>query len=178
MRIGLISDSHVSKRGQLWPQVFDAFDGVDAILHAGDLWSLALVDELEEIAPVQVARGNGDLGLEDARLHEQFVGDFDGTTVAMVHDFPSPSRRPAEVVLERARKRFAEAAPDVIVYGHTHIEEAHRVGGLLCVNPGSPTLPHNKSLRLGTIGFLILANGAARVDLCQLTATGIEPLAI
>ncbi len=176
MRIGLISDSHISKRGQLWPQVFDAFDGVDAILHAGDLWSLALIDELEEVAPVQVARGNGDLGLEHPRLHEQCVFDFGGTTIAMLHDFPSPAWRGAEVVLERARKRFPEASPDVIVYGHTHIEEIHQLNGLLCVNPGSPTLPHNKSLRLGTIGFLTIEGGAARAELWQLTDTGIEPI--
>lgn len=178
MRIGLISDSHISKRGQLWPQVFDAFDGVDAILHAGDLYSPSLIDELEEIAPVQVARGNGDFGLTDARLHDQCVVEFDGATVAMLHDFPSPGRRPAEVILERAGRKFPDAELDVLVYGHTHIEEVHRVGSLLCVNPGSPTLPYNKSLRLGTIGFLTIAGGVASAELCQLTESGIEPIPI
>lgn len=177
MRIGLISDSHISKRGQLWPQVFDAFDGVDAILHAGDLWSLSLIDELQEIAPVQVARGNGDMGLEHDHLHERCVVEFGGVTIAMLHDFPSPTWRPADFVLERARQRFPDVAPDVIVYGHTHIEEIHRLGEVLCVNPGSPTLPHNKSLRLGTIGFLNVIDGAVNAELWQLTDTGREPLA-
>ena len=154
MRIGLISDTHISKRGELWPQVFDVFSGVDAILHAGDVYSPALLDELEELAPVRVARGNGDLGQPDARFEERCVMAFDGVTVAMLHDFPTPEHRPAELVLERARQRFPDLSPDVVVYGHTHIESIDDVGGLLCVNPGSPTLPHNKSLRLGTIGFL------------------------
>ncbi|MYJ75270.1 MAG: metallophosphoesterase family protein, partial [Gammaproteobacteria bacterium] len=83
MRIGLISDTHISKRGELWPQVFDAFTGVDAILHAGDVWSPVLLDELEEIAPVRVARGNGDMGQTDVRLEERCVMTFDGTIVAM-----------------------------------------------------------------------------------------------
>ena len=176
MRIGLISDTHVTKRHQLWPQALDAFDGVDAILHAGDVWSLQLVDELEEIAPVQVVRGNGDMGAEHAHLHERYTVDVDGVRIAMIHDFPSPAWRPAEVVLQRARQRFPDA-PDVIVYGHTHIEEMHRLGDLLCVNPGSPTLPHNKSLRLGTIGFLNIANGGVSAELWQLTDEGAEVLA-
>ena len=76
IRIGLISDSHITKRGELWPQVFDAFAGVDAILHAGDVWSPAVLDELEQVAPVHVARGNGDFGVDDPRLEEQCVARF------------------------------------------------------------------------------------------------------
>ena len=176
MRIGLISDTHVTKRGQLWAQVFDAFDGVDAILHAGDLWSLQLVEELEEIAPVQVVRGNGDMGLEHEHLHERYTVAFGGVTIAMIHDFPSAAWRPAEVVLQRAAQRFPDASPDVIVYGHTHIEEVHRLGDLLCVNPGSPTLPYNKSLRLGTIGFLNIDDGEVSAELWQLTEAGSKQL--
>ena len=176
MRIGLISDTHVTKRGQLWPQVFDAFDGVDAILHAGDLWSLQLVEELEEIAPVQVVRGNGDMGLEHEHLHERYTVDFGGVRIAMIHDFPSPAWRPVDVVVQRAEQRFPDAAPDVIVYGHTHIEEVHRLDDFLCVNPGSPTLPHNKSLRLGTVGFLNIKDGGVEPELWQLTESGAEML--
>ena len=174
MRIGLISDTHISKRGELWPQVFDAFEGVDAILHAGDVWSPALLDELEAIAPVRVARGNGDFGQDDPRLEDRCVMVFDGVTVAMLHDFPTPAHRPAELILDRARQRFPDVSPDVVVYGHTHIEAIDDVNGLLCVNPGSPTLPHNKSLRLGTIGFLNLASGAVDAELWQLTEEGTE----
>ena len=175
MRIGLISDTHVTKRGQLWPQVFDVFQGVDAILHAGDLWSLDLVEELAAIAPVQVVRGNGDMGLEHEHLHERYCEDVGGVCVAMIHDFPSPAWRPEDVVLDRAKLRFPES-PDVIVYGHTHIEEVHRLGDLLCVNPGSPTLPHNKSLRLGTVGFLNVNGAGAEAELWQLTETGADRL--
>lgn len=174
MRIGLISDTHISKRGELWRQAFDAFDGVDVILHAGDVWSPVLLDELEEIAPVRVARGNGDLGQDDARLEETCVMSFDGTTVAMLHDFPTPEHRPADLILERVRQRFPGVSPDVVVYGHTHIEAIDDVNGLLCVNPGSPTLPRNKSLRLGTIGFLDLVGGVVGAELWQLTESGAE----
>ena len=169
MRLGLIADSHLTKRGQLWPQVLDAFHGVDAILHAGDVWVPGVIDELAELAPVYVARGNGDVGVSHEQLRETWLLDFHGVTVGLLHEFPSPAHRPADFVLTQAAKRFAsDAPPDVVVYGHTHIEEIHNVGGVLFVNPGSPTLPHNKSLRLGTIGFLELDAGGANAEICQL----------
>lgn len=173
MRIGLIADSHTSRRGELWPQVFDAFDGVDVILHAGDLWTLALVDELEAIAPTYVSRGNGDIGLQDERLRDTWTLDFDGKTIGMIHDFPTPRRKPPEFIAERTEKWFPDVGPDVVIYGHTHMEEVHEVNGVLCVNPGSPTLPHNKSLRLGTLGFLTISQGAVKAELFQLTETGL-----
>lgn len=174
IRIGLIADSHVNRRGELWPQVFSAFAGVDAILHAGDVFSPQLLDELEALAPLTVVRGNGDFGSDDARFQEECVVRFGGVAVALLHDFPSPARRGTDFVRAQAAKRFPGA--DVLVCGHTHIEEVHAMSGLLWANPGSPTLPHNKSLRLGTIGFLTIADGAASVELCQLTAAGHAPL--
>ena len=170
LRIGLVSDTHVGRRGQLWPQVFAAFAGVDAILHAGDVFSPRLLDELKALAPLTVARGNGDFGNEDPRFQEECVVRFGGVRVALLHDFPSPARRGAAFVRAQAAKRFPGA--EVLICGHTHIEEAHALDGLLWANPGSATLPHNKSLRLGTIGFLTIADGAASVELCQLTADG------
>ena len=45
MRIGLVSDTHIPEaREELWPQVCDAFRGVDLILHGGDLHELRVVD--------------------------------------------------------------------------------------------------------------------------------------
>ena len=54
----------------LWPQAYDAFREVDAILHAGDLHTLDVVDELNQLAPTYVARGNGDHGIVDQRLRD------------------------------------------------------------------------------------------------------------
>ena len=61
MLIGLISDTHIPDRGKELPQnVFDAFENVDLILHAGDLTSLSIIEKLEEIAPVMAVQGNMD----------------------------------------------------------------------------------------------------------------------
>ena len=44
-------------------RVFEIFENVDYIIHAGDLVELAVIDELEQIAPVLAVHGNMD-GLE------------------------------------------------------------------------------------------------------------------
>lgn len=181
LRVGILSDTHVNKRGELWPQVFDAFAGagdgagVDAILHAGDVFSPHLLDELAAIAPVTVARGNGDYGTDDPRLRDEWSLEFGGVTVAMLHDFPSPARRGASFVQAQADKRFPAA--DVLICGHTHIAELHALPGLLWLNPGSPTLPDNKSKRLGTIALLTIIDGVASAELWQLTTAGHVPMA-
>ena len=70
MRIGVISDTH----GLLNPRVFELFDGVDHILHAGDIGAEDVLLALRAIAPVTAVAGNidnfqlGDAGV-DARIH-------------------------------------------------------------------------------------------------------------
>ena len=62
MLIGLLSDTHIAFADQPLPtQVKEAFQGVDLILHLGDVWIPAILDELEEVAPVLAARGDDDM---------------------------------------------------------------------------------------------------------------------
>ena len=183
MRIGLISDTHIPEsRRELWPQVFDAFAGVDAILHAGDIHDLGLLDELVAVAPLWAARGNGDEGSggrvrqpDHPLLREACVLEFEGVAVGIVHDLPVPEA-PPHLTVERAMGRYFNRTDlDVVVYGHSHVEAVDEVGGVLCVNPGSPTYPHNLGTQLGTIGFLDIAEGRAEASIWQLTETAIEP---
>ena len=58
MRIGLISDTHIPEaHPELWPQVFHAFEGVEFILHGGDIHELWVIDQLEKVAPIYVEIG-------------------------------------------------------------------------------------------------------------------------
>jgi putative phosphoesterase len=178
MRIGLIADTHMpGSIRELWPQVYTAFEDVDVILHAGDLHTLRLVDELQTIAPVYVARGNGDRGLDDERLQDTWHLTFEGVSVCMVHAFPRPGRRTDDDVRRQITRHFGKTSPDVIVYGHTHRESIDMMDDTLCINPGSPTLPRNMSTRLGTIGFLNIDgdNQDRRIDarIYQITDEGI-----
>ena len=159
---------------KFWPQILDAFDGVDYILHGGDLYTRGVIDQLNELAPIYVAEGNGDIGVQDERLRSTWVLDLGGISIAMIHEFPTPRRKTPEFIAEFMKRTFPDASPDVLIYGHTHLDEMHQVDSLLCVNPGSPTLPRNQSVRFGTLGFLDIDDGSVEASLYQLNETGIE----
>src|SRR3972149_333424 len=102
MRIGLISDTHIPAAGrQLWPQVYDAFRGVDLIMHAGDLYIPAVLDWLAEVAPVVAVSGNGDYvgwkngkGGVGPRLPATQVLEIGGLRIGMVHALGTPESPP------------------------------------------------------------------------------------
>jgi len=181
LRIGLISDTHIPEAcARLWPQVFTAFRSVDLILHAGDIYDLEVIDQLGEIAPIYVARGNGDDGgggrpvqAEDERLRKVWLLDLEGLRVGLIH-MPIPQIRSYMPIEQMTDRQFGRSDLDVLVYGDTHVEAIERIGNMLCVNPGSPTCPHNMNNQLGTIGFLEIHEGLSDVTIWQLTETGTE----
>lgn len=193
VRLGLVSDTHIPEaRRELWPQVFEAFADCAAIVHAGDIHELWLLDQLEQVAPVFSARGNGEDGFggrpragADVRLHDTWILDLGETAgppslrVGVIHDLTIPEVPPYLTVDNVSRRRFGTEpgtpeALDVIVYGDTHVERIDAVGATLCVNPGSPTFPRNLQTQLGTIGFLELTDGVVRASIAQLTASGYD----
>ncbi|MGE0388053.1 MAG: YfcE family phosphodiesterase [Gammaproteobacteria bacterium] len=183
MRIGLISDTHIPEaRPQLWDQVFAAFRGVDLILHAGDVHELFVVDQLEQIAPIYVARGNGEDGSggrpvqpQDPRLRDAWLIEAGGLHIGMTHYVEMPERPPQFTVERTVQRLFPERRPDVLVFGDTHVEQIGEFSGILCVNPGSPTYPHGLEMQLGTIGFLDIEDGRPTASIWQITDTGIAP---
>lgn len=175
MRIGLISDTHIPVAApDLWPQAYDAMRGVDLILHGGDLVSTAVLDRLEEIAPVLAVAGNGDYGgwertvaPSDPRLSESKLIIVDGYRIGLVHDFQLPEVPPLRTV-EGLMRHFFGGPVDVIVRGSTHRAEITTVNGVLIVNPGSPTFPDHRSARLGTVGYLEIEGRRLRPSILQL----------
>jgi predicted phosphodiesterase len=201
VRLGLVADTHIPEaRAQLWPQVFDAFAGCDAILHGGDIHELWLLDQLEQVAPVFAARATGDAGFggrpparPDARVHDTWIVELRGADpaaagppalrVGIIHDLTIPEVPPHLTVDSVSRRRFGAepgtpAGLGVIVYGDTHVQRIDVIGQTLCINPGSPTYPHNLVTQLGTIGFLDLDGTGARASICQLTESGYETVAV
>ena len=183
MKIGLISDTHIPEAmPKLWPHVYQQFYNVQAILHAGDIYDLSVIDRLQEIAPVYAARGNGDDGSagrciqpDDDRLREVWSLEFNGFCIGLTHYIPMPEIPPDITVSKWLGKLFPEAKPDVLIYGDTHVEQIDMIDGVLCVNPGSPTYPHNLNMQLGTIGFLHLDEDQPRAEILQLTEEGVTP---
>ena len=182
MRIGLVSDTHIPEAGpELWPQVYEAFEGCEAILHAGDIYEISVIEKLHQIAPTWAARGNGDDGSSGREIQpdhpllaSSWVHTFEHLTVGLTHHMPIPEL-PTYGVLDASTRHFDVTTLDVVVYGDTHVEHITTIDGVLCVNPGSPTFPHNLSVQLGTVGFLDIVDGEVEASIWKLTEDGIEP---
>lgn len=170
MRIGLIGDTHIPESGvkALWPEIFDAFAGVDLILHAGDIMLARVLDDLERVAPVWAALGNHDEGLaSDPRVKHHHLFDFEGHSLALVHQFEWTDNPVAAFDLQNPKRHFRELcdqfmggdSADIVVFGDSHVERILQFGDKLLVNPGSAVFPRNWSPRLGHIGFLTLERG-------------------
>jgi putative phosphoesterase len=127
--VGILSDTH----GWLDPELVDVFvdKSVDLLVHGGDIGDEAICDQLRDIAPLKVVKGNIDGG-ELRFLPEEIVFDVGPRRVAMRHIAGSP-RRPRKA----ARELIARETPDVFVCGHSHIPVIGRVKGALWINPGA-----------------------------------------
>jgi len=123
MKIGVISDTH----DHLDPRVPELFEGVDHILHAGDIGLPWVILQLESIAPVTAVLGNNDVGLN---FKETELVQLDGCKFLIHHIVDV--RSPSPVV----QRRLIRDNPDVIVFGHTHKPFNVRIGKALFFNPG------------------------------------------
>jgi putative phosphoesterase len=121
MRAGVISDTH----GLLRPEALAALDGVDLILHAGDVGDPAILARLAEIAPVTAIRGNIDTHGPCAQLPPTQYVTVAEHNVYMLHDL-------GELDLNPAAAQIA-----VIIYGHSHQPSIEWRRGVLYFNPGS-----------------------------------------
>jgi len=119
--VGVIADTH----GLLRPEAVAALASVDLIVHAGDIGSAALLDELARIAPVLAVRGNNDRGPWARAIAETQVVDAGGVLIYIIHDV-------AQLDLDPAAGGFG-----VVIAGHSHVPRNELKGGVLWFNPGS-----------------------------------------
>lgn len=116
--IGIISDTH----GLLRSEVMEALNGCDVILHGGDINRQDIIDQLEEIAPVYVVRGNND---KDWAEHIPMFLDFE---LAGLHIYMTHKKKDLPEDLSNY---------DLVVFGHSHKYEESRKGKTVLLNPGS-----------------------------------------
>ena len=135
-RIGVISDTH----GYLDPQVLVAFAGVQHIIHAGDIMDAATLEALETIAPVTAVAGNMDDG-KLGKLPREVCIKVGGIRLVVGHKRKRLQKRMA---LGKVDCLVAGEAPDLIVFGHDHVPAAEWVEGVLYLNPGSASAPHEE----------------------------------
>ncbi|SDD09856.1 hypothetical protein SAMN05216174_107116 [Actinokineospora iranica] len=163
MDIAVLSDTHAPRRWKTCPAaVAERLRTVDLILHAGDVCTADVLDELSAYAPVHAVLGNND-GPDVAAwgAPETLEVDLAGLRVAMIHDSGPAAGRTA-----RMRRRFPDA--DLVVFGHSHIPMDLTGDGVRVFNPGSPTdrrrQPH------GTMGLLRVTDGAlTRAEIVSVT---------
>ncbi len=162
MLIGLISDTHIPDRAKEIPQkVFDAFSEVDLILHAGDLTSLKVIEDLEKIAPVIAIQGNMDR-VNGINLPVAKVIEAEGLKIGIAHGEVYP-RADTQQLVYLAR----ELDVDILITGHSHQPKIEQTDGVLLLNPGSPIVPR---LADRTVMILEINNKEVDVEIVKIGA--------
>ena len=134
MIIGVISDTHIPERGDKLPkQIFEIFNGVDLIIHAGDITSMDVLDKLSRIAEVKAVRGNMDSRETRKKLPEKEILQIGNFSIGIIHGSGH-----LNYLLDFVRGEFNKNM-DVIIFGHSHIPFNEKIGKTLFLNPGSPT---------------------------------------
>ena len=150
MKIGVISDTHGNVSA--FRKALTFFDGVDIIVHAGDVlyhpprigvaedYDIpAFAEILNDLkTPVLIARGNCDPEVYEELLQMPVqspyaLADIDGVRIVVSHGHLID--RPAMVDLARRYKaRY-------FISGHTHVPDIEPYGDVTLLNPGSPAHP-------------------------------------
>ena len=136
-RIGVVSDNH----GYLDPAVLEIFAGVSHIIHAGDVMDPEILERLRTVAPVTAVAGNMDSGDLASSLPREVVGEVAGVRFLVGHKRKRLLRELAAGTIEGVTQ---DAPPDLVIYGHDHVPAAAWVDGILYLDPGSASAPHEE----------------------------------
>lgn len=150
MRIGLISDTH----GLLRPEALSALEGVDHIIHAGDIGNPGILEELAALAPLTAVRGNNDMQKWAENLPDAVSVELQGVRVHVLHDF------------KELRKFPAPDNTQVIVAGHSHQALISEQAALLHINPGTAG-PRRFKLPV-TVALLTIREGKPQAEIVHL----------
>lgn len=170
--LGIITDTHIPQRLKALPlRVIEVFHGVDRILHAGDISSRQVLDQLAEVAPVDAVAGNADLfghGLPLTRVIE-----VEGQRIGLVHGHGGWSRYLRSKVRDRFgydEEHYLKIAHgsfgpvEAIVFGHTHRFYQAERSGVLLFNPG-PVAPDYYNTSGPQVGLLHVTACALQIEI-------------
>ena len=162
MLIGLISDTHIPDRAREIPEkVLTSFKNVDLILHAGDLTTTEVIDELEKIAPVIAVQGNMDR-VAHIDLPKAKVITVEEIKIGIAHGEVYPRADKQQLLyLDR------QLDVNILVTGHSHQPKIEQVEDVLLLNPGSPIVPR---LADRTVMLLEINNKNIDVEIIKIGA--------
>lgn len=152
MIIGVLSDTHIPKRAKALPAaLLNSFQKVDHIIHAGDIFSLNVIRQLEQLAPVTAVAGNGDPPETREWLKEKAILFAAGYRIGVIHGHGNGGS-----TVSRSLNAFQNDTVDCIVFGHSHIPYRQNHDGILMFNSGSPT--DKRRCSQFSFGIIELAN--------------------
>jgi putative phosphoesterase len=131
MKIGLLSDTH----SHLEESIFNYFEKVDEIWHAGDIGNVELAEKLEAFKPFRAVYGNIDGQKLRTKYPEDLIFTMEGVSVWMTHIGGYPPR-----YSKRTRTKIMELNPRLFICGHSHILKIMpdpKRPGSICINPGA-----------------------------------------
>lgn len=161
-QIGVISDTHIPRRATRVPEaalhIFEQAN-VELIVHAGDLSTLAVLDQLSAYAPVEAVQGNVETPdvTQGLPLTRELV--VAGCAIGIVHDLGERRHYP-----RTARRLFPTAR--AVIFGHSHMPLIADEDGLFLLNPGSAT-DRRREPRC-TVALLTIADGQPTARLLSL----------
>lgn len=129
-KIGVLSDTH----GHLPKEVYEFFKDVDLIIHAGDIGSVDVLNELQAFKKTVAVYGNID-DFDVVVLTEKVENiEIEGLKIMITHIGGYPNR------YERGIKELIEIErPNIFISGHSHILKVMNDPkySLLHINPGA-----------------------------------------
>ena len=155
MRIGVVSDTHMTRMSKALPQILvQEFQKVDLILHLGDWVDLEIYEQLAALAPVEGIAGNNDGEEIIRKFGERKIIELEGLRFGMVHGHTPYSGKGTD---GNALKAFSGDQVDCILFGHSHQPFMKKEKGILLFNPGSPT--DKRREKLYSFGIIDIENG-------------------
>jgi uncharacterized protein len=151
MRIGIISDTH----GLLRPEAVSALQGVDLIVHAGDVGKPEILTSLKKIAPVFAVRGNVDTEPWARELPVSAVVEAGPAHFYVLHNLRELDLDPGAAGIQ------------AVMSGHTHQVEQRENKGVLYLNPGSAG-PRRFQLPV-TLALVEVGESPWKVEIIHLT---------
>ena len=130
MKIGVVSDTHSLL---IPPDVINALNKVDMIIHAGDFCTVKDVETFSRLKDFKGVYGNMDGADVRKILPRREILDVEGVTVGIFH-----GEGPKEGILDAVRNAFKDQKLDVVIFGHSHQPFNTLIGDTLYFNPGSP----------------------------------------
>jgi putative phosphoesterase len=133
LRVAVVADTHSNPHPRT-NELLSAREP-DAILHAGDIGALAVLDELEKLAPVLAIRGNIDPPARELpeTMTVDVVSDEKKLLTLVLQHISVYGPRLRKDARELARREHAS----LVVCGHSHVPFIGRDAGLSVFNPGS-----------------------------------------